>query len=305
MALTRLVLFLWDATKDFLDKNCHYLAAAISFFFLFSIFPLSLAVISTLGFLIGQDTSSEDLAQSFAKTLPVSNQFVGSTMEGVVKARAITGIASFIGLIWASSAAFSSIRKGINAAWGVTVARPYLRERLIDIGLVFGAGVLILIILFTAPAMGVIRQIVEYMAPDNNVTSYIFWDIISRLVSPILAFLTILVLYRWMPNTHVSIKYIIPGALLSSICFWAAQLGFVWYVSKFSVYNVVYGSIGAIMALLAWVYISALIILFGALMTSRFHEYASHPRRNLETTKEFWTGFSRVRVKVVPISSRD
>jgi len=305
MALTRLVLFLWDATRDFLDKNCHYLAAAISFFFLFSIFPLSLAVISTLGFLIGQDTSSEDLAQNIAKTLPVSNQFVGSTMESVVENRAITGIASFIGLIWASSAAFSSIRKGINAAWGVTVPRPYLRERLIDIGLVFGAGVVILVILFTAPAMGVIRQVVEHMAPENNITSDILWGVISQLVSPILAFLTILVLYRWMPNTHVKIQHIIPGALLSSICFLAAQMGFVWYVGKFSVYNIVYGSIGAIMALLAWVYISALIILFGALITSRFHEYASHPRRDLDGARGFWTGFSRVRVKVVPISNRD
>ena len=239
MALTRLVLFLWDATTDFLDKNCHYLAAAISFFFLFSIFPLSLAVISTLGFLIGQNISGEDLAQSIAKTLPVSNQFVGSTMEGVVKARAITGIASFLGLIWASSAAFSSVRKGINAAWGVTIARPYIRERLIDIGLVFGAGVVILIILFTAPAMGVIRQVVEHMAPENNVTHDILWSIISQLVSPILAFLTILVLYRWMPNTHIKIRYVVPGALLSSICFTAAQLGFVWYVSTFSVYNII------------------------------------------------------------------
>lgn len=267
-------------------------------------FPLGLAVISTLGFLIGPGAERADLAKQIADVLPVSNELVGTTMEGIVSARAITGIASFLGLVWASSAAFSAVRKGINTAWGVTRPRPFIRERLIDIALVFGAGLLVLIILFTAPIIGVVREIVEFFVPDGELPGDLIWDIVTRLVSPMLAFTSILTLYRWMPNTNVKIVYVIPGALISSVCFISAQLGFIWYVSSFSFYNVIYGSIGALMALLAWVYLSALILLFGAQITSMFHQYAVSDGRD-KGFKNFWLGFGRVRIKIVPASIQE
>ena len=295
IVLIRIILFTVEALKLFLHKNCQYMAAAISFYALFSMFPLGLAVISIIGFLIGTDPQNTELAQDIADVLPVSNELVGTTMEGIVSARAITGIASFIGLIWASSAAFSAVRKGINAAWGVTRPRPFLRERLIDIGLVFGAGMLILIILFTTPIIGVVREIVENLSPGEQIPADNVWDIVSNLVSPLLIFGSILLLYRWMPNTKIKIGYVIPGALMVSIFFIAAQYLFIWYVKTFPVYNIVYGSVGALMALLAWVYFSALILLFGAQVTSMFHEYGtSHTRPN--GFKNFWTGLSKVRI---------
>ena len=298
MVLIRIILFTVEAVKLFLHKNCQYMAAAISFYALFSMFPLGLAVISIIGFLIGTDPESTELAQEIADVLPVSNELVGSTMEGIVSARAITGIASFIGLIWASSAAFSALRKGINAAWGVTMPRPFLRERLIDIGLVFCAGMLILLILFTTPIIGVVREVVENISPEGQIPADNVWDIISRLASPLLIFGSILLLYRWMPNTKIVINYVIPGALVVSIFFIAAQYVFIWYVKTFPVYNIVYGSVGALMALLAWVYFSSLILLFGAQATSMFHEYGISQTRP-KGFKNFWTGLSKARIRIV------
>ena len=88
------------------------------------------------------------------------------------------------------------------------------------------------------------------------------------------------------------------GALAAHGAFEGAKWGFVWYVRTFSVYNVVYGSVGAVMALLTWVYVSAIILLFGALLTSRHAGYAARvkERRGL---KLLWTGLSRVRLRVV------
>ena len=304
MILLRIILFLIDAIKQFLHKNCQYMAAAISFYALFSMFPLGLAVISILGFIIGTESSNETLAKEIADVLPISSDLIGSTMEGIISARAITGIASFVGLVWTSSAAFSAVRKGINTAWGVTTPRAFLWERIIDIGLVFAAGLLVLIILFTAPLIEIIRQIFEYTLPQNEIPADMIWATIADLVSPLLAFISILILYRWLPNTKVKIIHVVPGALLASICFILAQLGFIWYVGKFPVYNILYGAVGAIMALLAWVYISALIILFGAQITSMFHEYSTSSSKN-SSILSFWTGFTRVRVKIVNVSSND
>ena len=124
------------------------------------------------------------------------------------------------------------------------------------------------------------------------------WDIVSGLVSPLLIFGSILLLYRWMPNTKIEIAYVIPGALAVSAFFIAAQYLFIWYVKTFPVYNIVYGSVGALMALLAWVYFSSLILLFGAQVTSMFHEYGTSQTRP-KGFKNFCAGFSKVRIRIV------
>ena len=293
-----------EAVREFLHKNCQYLAAAISFYALFSMFPLGLAVITALGFLIGPESKESDISQQIAGVLPISSELIGSTMEGIVSARTITGIASFLGLVWASSAVFGAVRKGINTAWGVTTPRPFLRERLIDIALVLGAGMLVLIVLFTAPIIEVIRGMVELFAVEGELPGDLVWGIIAQLVSPVLIFLSFMTLYRWIPNANIRIIYVLPGAFLASLIFIAAQMGFIWYIGKFSVYNVVYGSIGALMALLAWIYISAIILLFGAQLTSMFHAYgirAGRPQGRLG----LWSGFGRVRVRVIPATSHN
>ena len=128
MYFVRFVLFCTDAVNDFLNKNCPYVAAAIAFYSLFSFFPLVLAIISIYGFVLGPQAEGSKLAQDIAEVVPVSTEFVSTTVRGVVSARTITGIASVIALLWASSAAFAAMRKGINAAWGITRTRPFLRE---------------------------------------------------------------------------------------------------------------------------------------------------------------------------------
>ena len=143
MYLVRLILMCADAVNDFLGKNCQYMAGAIAFYTLFSMFPLVLAIVSIWGFFFPHEMEREIMAEQMAEIFPVSSDFIGETMRGVVSARTITGVASVFALIWASSAAFGAIRKGINAAWGVTRTRPFIRERLIDLGLASGAGILI------------------------------------------------------------------------------------------------------------------------------------------------------------------
>ena len=300
MALVRFILFLADAVNDFLAKNCPQLAGAISFYTFFAIFPLFLAIISVLGYVLGPRAEEEQLARDIAEVLPVSSEYVSQTMQGVVSARAITGIASIFGLLWAATAAFGAIRKGINAAWGIRKTRPFLKERLIDFTLVLGAGVLMLAFLFSAPALGVLKEITVLVAPESEYFTQFIWELAGALLFPGMAFLTFLLLYRYLPNTDVLITDVWPGALLASMAFTAANMGFVWYVRTYPfVYNVVYGSVGAVIALLTWVYLSAIILLFGALVTSRYASYAASLGSQQHSLKILWTGFSRVRLRIV------
>jgi membrane protein len=300
MAFVRFVLFLADAVNDFLAKNCTHLAGAISFYTLFSIFPFFLAVISILGFVLGPRAQEEQLARDIAEFLPVSSDYVNQTIQGVVSARAITGIASIFGLLWAATAAFGAMRKGINAAWGIRKTRPFLKERMIDFGLVLGAGMLMLAVFFSSPILGVMREITFVLAPESEYFTNFIWDLVASLLFPSLTFLSFLILYRYLPNTEVRLNDVWPGALLASFAFSGANLGFVWYVRTYPlVYNVVYGSVGAVIALLTWVYLSAIILLFGALLTSRYAAYSASLGDRQNNLKILWSGFSRVRLRIV------
>ena len=296
-------MFCAGAVNDFMDKNCPYIAGAISFYMLFAMFPLFLAIVSILSYVLGSRADEEQLrlAQNVAAILPVSSEYVSDTMLGVISARALSGIAAIFGLLWAATAAFGAIRKGINTAWGIKTTRPFFEERLIDFALVLGAGVVLMAVLFSVPALEILREIAKVLAPETDAFGEFIWRLPALLLYPSLSFLTFLILYRFLPNTDVRLKDVWAWALLASLAFDAVNLGFVWYVKSFALdhYNLVYGSVSAILALLTWVYLSAIIVLFGALVASRYVSYASSMETEEHKLRLLLTGFSRVSLRVV------
>jgi YihY family inner membrane protein len=169
---------------------------------------------------------------------------------------------------------------------------------MMDFTLVLGAGVLLMGALFLTPLFTFLKEITDAIAPEAGLAMNFFWSLVTQVLTPVLSFLTFLLLYRFLPNTKVRMADVWLGALMSAIAFEGAKWGFVWYVKTFPVYNAVYGTVGAIMALLTWVYVSAIILLFGALVTSRYASYPSRVRGE-QGVKHIWTGLTRVRLRVV------
>ncbi len=300
MAFVRFVLFIVESINVFLLRNCSHIAGAVAFYMLFSLFPLFLAMISVLGFVLGPEAKHEELAVRLAETLPISSDFISDTMHSVVEARAITGAASVLGLFTAATAAFGAIRKGINAAWGINQTRPFIKERMIDFALVLGAGLLLIATLFSAPALGVLREVILFLAPETIYLTNFVWALTPVLIFLVSAFCICAVLYRYLPNTEVEMAQVWPGALLAAVALTGVSEALVWYFATFPfAYNVVYGSVGAIMALLTWAYLSAIILLFGALITASYSQYADSLGSHRDDPKVLWSGFSRVRLRVV------
>ena len=303
MAFVRFILFLVESINSFLLRNCSHIAGAIAFYMLFSLFPLFLAMISVLGFVLGPEARHEELAVRLAETLPISSDYISKTMRGVVEDRAITGLASVLGLFTAATAAFGAIRKGINAAWGISQTRPFIKERMIDFALVMGAGVLMIATFFSAPTLGVLREITKFLAPETVYFTQFIWALAPALIFPVFAFCICAVLYRYLPNTEVRMAQVWPGALIAAVALTGANEALVWYFGTFPLaYNVIYGSVGAIMALLTWAYLSAIILLFGALITASYSQYAASLGSRRHEPGVLWTGFSRVRIRVVETS---
>lgn len=300
MTAVRLAMFVWDAIREYLRRNCSHSAGAIAFYTLFSMFPLFLFLTFSLSYIFGPETDAEEekLVDAIAAIVPVSHAYVGGIIHNVTSARDEVAVVSFAGVVWASTAMFGAIRKGVNYAWGIREPRPFLKERLIDFGLVFGAGVVVTLFLFSTAVFEIMTEIVATVAPDDGLFGGLVWSLVPNLITQTLIFLTFLAMYRYLPNTEVRTRDIWPWALTGSLAFNAASLAFVWYLSTFAHYNILYGAIGAILGLLTWVYLSATIVLFGALVCSRYCDYVASVGRD-QGWRTLWGGFSRVRLRVV------
>ena len=269
------------AVNDFLGKNGPQLAAAVSYYALFSLFPLSLAIIFVLSFFLGPDSIS-NLAQSAAEQAPISSETVRDALTNTLSSRSIAGLAGFIGLLWAGTAVFGAIRKGVNATWGITKPRPFFQERLIDISLMAGATVLLLVSISSTAVLINLKEILEFVTRETQVNSDFLWDWLGSLIPPVLSFIVFISIYWFLPNTKVKIIEALPGAIAATVTFEILKGIFVWYVSGNSLYSTIYGSIGSIVALLMWVYLSANILLFGSLITYRFASYRADKRTKEE-----------------------
>ncbi len=300
MPFIRLVLFCADVVHDFMSQNGPYIAAAISFYTLFGIFPLILAVISVLSFMIGNNDTEyvTKLVQAITDVLPISSDLISREVSTVIKSRTITGVAGVLGLLWASTAVFAAIRKGINYLWGATKPRSFLKERLIDIGLALGAGIIMLFVMFSLPILILFVDIISLILTDTNFNQDWVWQGLTAILYFIVTSTIFIMFYRYLPNTKVRFSDVWIGGFLAALAFNCSNWGFVWYMRTFpSTYNLVYGSLGAVLALLSWVYVSALIVLVGALITSRYARYIE----NIEhiTFKSIISGFWRVKLKTV------
>ena len=281
VVLFRLVEICARAVNDFLGKNGPQLAAAVSYYALFSLFPLALAIIFVLSFFLGPDSIS-NLAQSAAEQAPISSETVRDALTSTLDSRSIAGLAGLIGLLWAGTAVFGAIRKGVNATWGITKPRPFLQERLIDFSLMAGATILLLVSISSTAVLINLQDILEFVTRETHVNSDFLWDLIASLIAPVLSFIVFISIYWLIPNTVVKVKDALPGAIAATVAFEILKGVFVWYVSSQSVYSTVYGPIGSIVALLTWVYLSANILLFGSLITYRFASYRADKRTKEE-----------------------
>ncbi len=256
------------AVNEFLADNCPHLAAAISYYALLSLFPLVLAVISILGFLLKSPNVEARVIQGVTGFIPVSATFVRGIISDVADARGAAGAIATIGLVWAGMGVFNALRKSLNAAWGTKQPRPFLTERLMEIAMMLGVGGLIVLSLVLTTAFKVVREASLPIFGERFMQGDLLSQSAAIATGIFVAFLGFLFLYEFVPNTRVRWRHAAIGALAAAVLFEIVKDAFVWFAGNFGTYNIVYGSVGVIVALLTWIYVSAVITLFCAKIIS-------------------------------------
>ena len=254
------------AVAEFLRDDAPGLAAQLAYYMILALFPFILVLVSLMG-----TFSSPQLAASvleyFSQVLPPQVfGLVDSYMSDVISGRnPAPGVLSFgiLFTVWAASGAFSALINALNRAYDVQETRPFWKVRGIAILMTLGLSMLILVgvlLMVAGPPIG--RAVADVFGLGDAFV--LAWNIVRWPVALLFLVTVVALLYYFAPDANQPFRWITPGGFVGVVLWVLASIGFSVYVANFGSYDKTYGSIGAVIVLLLYLYISSLTILFGA-----------------------------------------
>jgi membrane protein len=258
------------AYKGFAAHQGNANAAAIAYYTLFSLFPLTLLLISLASFVLNSQEAQDRALAVVAGYFPAAVELVRTNIERVLQLRSTASVIGIIGLVWAASGMFGSLSRAINLAWDVDTPRPAWAERALAAGLVLLSATLFFLSLYSAPAIRLVSRVSNLLLSGSPVSPSLVTRLTRNILPYLLTALSFSFFYTILPSTHVAWLEVLPGALLAALAWQVAQIAFSLYLGTFATYNLVYGSVAAVIALLLWSYISGVIILLGAELTVQY-----------------------------------
>jgi membrane protein len=289
------------AVTGFLADRCSQMASSISYWVFFSIFPLAIFLVTVSGQFLRDEDLKNRVIDALLDVLPLApvegREQLENVLAGVSTDISLLGLASVIGLLWSASAMMTAVRISVNVAWNHGYRRPAVRGKLVDIAMVFSLGLLVAVSLITTTIMRISTNVADAipLLPVGWA-----WSVAGLLMPFLISFTIFTLIYTFVPVIDVKFSQIWPGVLFAAIAFETAKHGFAFYVANFGNYNAIYGSLGAIIVFLVFVYLTANILLFGAELASEWPRVQAGHYDVLkadvdEDEGDDRTGFERVR----------
>jgi membrane protein len=250
------VRFVIEVAKALGKDDAGILAAGLSYYTFLSLFPLTLGMVSILGFFLPSVKIQEAVFEFLSDNIPVSIDVLERNIKYVIEIRSTLGLVGIIGLLIGSIGIFSAVRRVVNRAWGVR-PRPLHLSKPLEIAMLLGTALLLVLFFFISSGVSLVNQLLPFIQGTTLL-------LLTHGTSFCITVGVLLLVYRFIPNTRVYWSDIWRGALLVAIVFHIALFGFGFYFNKFTNYQIVYGSIGAIIAILVWIYFSAFLFVIGA-----------------------------------------
>lgn len=253
------------AGASFAKERAPEAAASMAYFTFFSLFPLVLVVISFASFVLKSPFVQDLVYQFIIDSIPVGPELIITNIENVLAKRGAVGWIAIIGLVWSASSMFNIFALNIDRAWSDTKSHNFLERRLIGLIIIIGLSILILLMWAFRSLMNVelMKHLLEYFkVPILNTTLY---AIIAYLVPRAFRFIIFLVMYQWIPKAVVKPYQAFWGAAFTLFFTELITIIMNWYTSSQWIrYELIYGSLGRIIALMLWIYFSSYVIFFGA-----------------------------------------
>lgn len=246
----------------FNDNEVTGQSARLAYFFLLSLFPLLIFLVTLLGYL---PIDYQDVMDFMATYIPGEDtlEIIDNNLDQVVDNRSGSLLSiGILGTLWSASNGINAIMRSFNKAYKVEEDRSFIVSRLIAILLLF-AMLIVIVVALLLPVFG--RMIGVYIFSLFGVTDEFIqvWNMLRWIISSSIFFIVFLALYKLAPNKKVYFRDAVFGAIFTTVGWQLVSLGFSFYVNELGNYSATYGSLGGIIVLMIWFYITGMIIITG------------------------------------------
>lgn len=250
-----------QAVRKALQDQFTDLAAAIAYWAFFSIFPLLLGLMALAGYTLAEAEVQSRIVELMTDLLPGSTDLIQQNLKSVVTYRSGMGLVGILGLLWTASKGLAAVTRAVNRALGAKKTRSYMVSKFRFFGMTVVVAVLAIVSISITVTLEVVLSsplLVGLGFDEIQIPRIRGW-----LTSFAFVFIMVSLIYRVTPYEKTSWRQILPGALLAAVLFELSKAGFMIYLDWMSRWEAIYGSLTSILVLLLWLYLSALILVFG------------------------------------------
>lgn len=256
---------------QFLREDSLTISASIAYYSLLCVFPLLLLLTTIAGIYVRHHELSDRLAILLERFLPVTPDVILENLVAVSRNYDRVGLASFLLLLWGSSGVFLPLEKALNRAWAVERERSWWRSRLLALEMTVVSTLLVTLSLGLIGFNVYLKQrFLSLTLAFPVLLLGLSYRVLIAGTSFVMTLLMFLIVMARLPNRHMRLREALPSALLTTVLWELARMLFTLFLPRFN-YRHVYGSIGALVAFMTWIYISSAVTLFGAQVSSALY----------------------------------
>jgi membrane protein len=263
-------LALWRGLVELINSNDLTHAASIAYYALLSLFPFLLLVISMLGSVTADEQDRVAVLSFVFRYFPTQLDFVTSQLDAFRQARVPLGVAGSLALIWGALGVFGAVTSAVNEAWGVEKQRSFWKHRLVSFLMLVAAGG----VLMLALALVSVIQMAEASWFGAMLSSFTWLTALQtfavRYLGTVLLIIGLGLVFYFIPNATIRFRDVWVGAVLTGLLWSAAFSGFSWYIRVNAGLRMIHGSVAAVIVFLLWVYVSAIILMYGVEFTAAY-----------------------------------
>jgi len=251
------------AAIGFMEHGSLQYAGSMAYFSILSLFQLLVLGIVVLSYFVGEGQARQFVIDQVRAGSPLNADTIGSVIDAVIASRAGISLFGLVFLLWGALGIFSAITQGVGRAFAATTPRPFWQDKLIGLLLMLVTGLLGI----ASVGIGIVTGILQSAAGDvlSKVPGGgVALGLIGFVTPILLIFVAFLVLYRLVPNRHVTWREALPGAVAATVFWTVLRIGFTYYATNVAKYDSAFGPISATISLLVFLYFASVVVLLGA-----------------------------------------
>jgi membrane protein len=266
----------WRGFVSFYNSNDLTFASSVAYYALLSLFPFFLLVFAILGSVAADEADRAAVLAFVLRYFPRQLDFVTIQLDALRHSRVTLGLAGSLLMVWASLGVFGAVTSAVNHAWGVEKQRSYFKHQLVSFLMLVAASLLLLLALVLISAISVAES--TWFAAELGRVAWLgaLRTLAARWAATILLIAVVGLVFYFVPNASVRFRDVWAGAIVTGLLWRGAFELFRWYVQDMTRFSVIHGSIGAVVVFLFWVYISAVILLYGVEFTAAYARLRRH-----------------------------